>query len=191
MRRSSVRAAAGDQCRPRVAPLITHRSGPTGSPRRTSSQGSSSCHPPASVPTSRRRPPLPRPDQDGAAALIEVSFRKHERLLDAQAGSPQMIPPRAVQPSPTIGDGPASAPARPPRYCFRRPSSGQWRSAIGIAAVSREQRDARRLGALLMVHLGAGREVGEERLGKAGGPVSGPNLPTERSVPGAARRAPA
>jgi hypothetical protein len=68
-----------------------------------------------------------------------------------------MIPPRAVQSSPTI------------------------------ARASKEQRDARRLGALLIVHLGAVRDVGHERLGKAGAPVPGPNLPTERSVPGAAR----
>jgi hypothetical protein len=48
-------------------------------------------------------------------------------------------------------------------------------------------RDARRLGALLIVHLGAVRHVGHERLRKAGAPVPGPNLLTERSVPGAAR----
>jgi hypothetical protein len=34
-------------------------------------------------------PALAAPDQDGAAALIKVAFRKHERILDAQAGSPQ------------------------------------------------------------------------------------------------------
>ena len=39
VRRSSARAAALDQCRPRVAPLRMHKSGPIGSPRRNSGQG--------------------------------------------------------------------------------------------------------------------------------------------------------
>ena len=60
VRRSSARAAADDLWRPRVVPLMTQRRGPTGSSRRMSSQGPSCSHPHVSMPTSRRRPPLPR-----------------------------------------------------------------------------------------------------------------------------------
>jgi hypothetical protein len=60
VRRRSARAAVLDQVRPRVGPLMTQKSGPTGSSSRTSSQGCrcSQAHP--SMPTSRRRPPSPR-----------------------------------------------------------------------------------------------------------------------------------
>ena len=44
----------------RVAPRITHNNAPTGSSRRTASHGSSCDHAQRSIPTSRRRPPLPR-----------------------------------------------------------------------------------------------------------------------------------
>jgi hypothetical protein len=40
--------------------LMMQNSGPIGSAMRASSHGSSSCHPQSSIPTSRRRPPLPR-----------------------------------------------------------------------------------------------------------------------------------
>jgi hypothetical protein len=59
VRRRSARAAALAQCRPRVAPLTMQTSGPTGSSRRASSHGWSCCQPHASMPTSRRHPPLP------------------------------------------------------------------------------------------------------------------------------------
>jgi len=54
------RAAAAAHGRPRVAPLTTQNSGPTGSSTRASSRGSSCSHAQSSMPTSRRRPPLPR-----------------------------------------------------------------------------------------------------------------------------------
>jgi hypothetical protein len=41
------------------------------------------------MPTSRRRPPLPRPHQEGAAALIEIGLGERECFLDAQPGAPQ------------------------------------------------------------------------------------------------------
>jgi hypothetical protein len=41
------------------------------------------------MPTSRRRPSSPRPDEQLTAALIEIGLRKVERFLDAQPGSPQ------------------------------------------------------------------------------------------------------
>ncbi len=59
VRRRSARAAALAQCRPRVAPVTMQNSGPTGSSRRVASHGWSCCQPHASMPTSRRRPPLP------------------------------------------------------------------------------------------------------------------------------------
>src|SRR3954453_3253388 len=59
-RRSSARAAAGDHGRPRVGPLMTQNSGPTGSSRRTSIQRCRCSQAHASMPASRRRPPLPR-----------------------------------------------------------------------------------------------------------------------------------
>jgi hypothetical protein len=59
-RRSCARAAAVAQDRPPVAPLMTQSNGPTRSSSRSSSHGCSSCHPQSSIPTSRRRPPLPR-----------------------------------------------------------------------------------------------------------------------------------
>jgi hypothetical protein len=42
------------------------------------------------MPTSRRRPPLPRPTRQGAAAPIEVGLGERERLLDAPPRTPQM-----------------------------------------------------------------------------------------------------
>lgn len=59
-RHVSARAAALDHGRPRVRPLRTQKSGPPGSPTRSSSHGCSSSHAHVSMPTSRRRPPLPR-----------------------------------------------------------------------------------------------------------------------------------
>jgi len=68
VRRSWARAAAVAQGRPPVVPLMTQNSGPEGSSRRRSSQGWSSCHPQSSMPTSRRRPPLPRRTSSGHVA---------------------------------------------------------------------------------------------------------------------------
>jgi hypothetical protein len=58
-RRNSLRTAAAAQGRPRVGPSITLNSGPTGSSTRAASQGRSCSQPHSSMPTSRRRPPLP------------------------------------------------------------------------------------------------------------------------------------
>jgi hypothetical protein len=54
------RAAALDWCRPRVGPLMTQSSGPTRTRSCSSSLSCSSPQPQPSMPTSRRRPPLPR-----------------------------------------------------------------------------------------------------------------------------------
>jgi hypothetical protein len=40
------------------------------------------------MPTSRRRLPLPRRNQQRAAALVEIALGESERLLDVQSGSP-------------------------------------------------------------------------------------------------------
>ena len=57
---NSTRTLARDHGRPRVGPSMTQNSGPIGRATRAMSQGSSSCQPQSSIPTSRRRPPLPR-----------------------------------------------------------------------------------------------------------------------------------
>jgi hypothetical protein len=88
VRRSSARAAACDRWRPHAVPLMTHKSGPTRSSGRRSSHGCSCSQPHASMPTSRRRPPLP-PDQERPAAVIDVAFGASERFLNAKPGSPQ------------------------------------------------------------------------------------------------------
>ena len=74
---------------PTVGSLTTHNDGPMGSPVRSCSQGVSSSRPHASMPTSRRRSPLPRRNEHGAAALIEIELGERERLVDAQPGAPQ------------------------------------------------------------------------------------------------------
>jgi hypothetical protein len=69
--RGSVRAAALDHWRSRVGPLRMQNKGPMGSSVRSSSHGSSSSQRHASMPTSRRRPTVAVPHEQGAAALIE------------------------------------------------------------------------------------------------------------------------
>jgi len=59
-RRNSLRTAAADQRRPRVGPSMMQNSGPAGSTIRSVSQGRRLSQPHPSIPTSRRRPPLPR-----------------------------------------------------------------------------------------------------------------------------------
>ena len=54
-----------------------------------SSHGSSCSHPHASIPNLAAATALAAPDQERAAALIEVAFGKRERFVDAQARSPQ------------------------------------------------------------------------------------------------------
>ena len=71
------------------APLTTQNSGPTGSSTRASSQGSSCSHAQSSMPTSRRRPPLPRRTSSDPRRAVQVGLGERERLADAQAGAPQ------------------------------------------------------------------------------------------------------
>ena len=59
-RRSAARAAEGGHARPQVRPLMTQNSGPTGIVWRAVTQGLSCSKPQSSMPTSRRRPPLPQ-----------------------------------------------------------------------------------------------------------------------------------
>jgi hypothetical protein len=84
---SQRRSSARDQYRPRVGPLMMQNSGPTGRPRRNSSQGWSSPQPHASMPTSRPSA-LAAPDQERAAALIEIGVGQCQRFLEAQSGPP-------------------------------------------------------------------------------------------------------
>jgi hypothetical protein len=58
-RRSSLLTVALDHGLPRVGPSITQNIGPTGNSTRAVSQGRSCSQPQASIPISRRRPPLP------------------------------------------------------------------------------------------------------------------------------------
>jgi RNA polymerase sigma factor (sigma-70 family) len=56
---------------------------PIGSLNRRSSHGCNSCHPHVSMPTSRRRPPLPRRTSSAPAPVIEVGFGQCECFVDA------------------------------------------------------------------------------------------------------------
>ena len=58
-RRSSARASVCDQARPRVAPPMTQKNGPTGISKRERLHGSTCSHAHSSIPTSRRLPPFP------------------------------------------------------------------------------------------------------------------------------------
>jgi hypothetical protein len=81
LRRSAARAAALDQCRPRVGRLMMQNSGPTGSSSRSSSQGRSSSQAHASnlaAPSA-----LATADEQGAAAVIEIGLGDAEGFLDA------------------------------------------------------------------------------------------------------------
>jgi hypothetical protein len=84
-RRSSQRAAAAVHGRPRVAPLTTQNSGPTGSSIRAWSQGASCSQAQSSMPTSRRRPPLPR--------RTSSDPRRASRSASASASASQMRRP--------------------------------------------------------------------------------------------------
>ncbi len=57
---SEICAADARQGQPHERPLITQNSGPTGIRSRARSHGSNGSKPQSSMPTSRRRPPLPR-----------------------------------------------------------------------------------------------------------------------------------
>jgi hypothetical protein len=97
--RSCRRTPWGDHGRPRVAPLITQNNAPTGSCLRTLSHGSSCCQPQASIPTSRRLPPLPlrtrTAPRDGsrslsasASASLIRSPERHSTTIIARNRSP-------------------------------------------------------------------------------------------------------
>jgi hypothetical protein len=78
-----VRREAAPQDRPRVGPSMMQNSGPAGSATRAVSQGRSCSQPQASMPISRRRPPLPRRTSRDPAADREA-LAQRERLLDPQ-----------------------------------------------------------------------------------------------------------
>jgi hypothetical protein len=54
------------------------------------------------MPTSRRRPPLPRRNKQRSAPLVEVVLCERERLLEAQAGAPQDDDHRSQAPAVTV-----------------------------------------------------------------------------------------
>jgi hypothetical protein len=70
--RRSVRAAALDQWRPAVAPLMMQTSGPTGSSVRNSDQGQKFFPAPRVHPDLAASSALAAPDQHGAATVIEI-----------------------------------------------------------------------------------------------------------------------
>jgi hypothetical protein len=78
IRRNSTRTAALDHGRHRVGPSMTQNSGPTGSSTRSASQGRRCTQPEASMPTSRRRPPLPQRTSNDPA-------RRQDRARSARA----------------------------------------------------------------------------------------------------------
>ena len=56
---------------------------------RAASHGRRCSQPHSSIPTSRRRPPLPLRTSSGSAAWVEVVLGERERLPDTQPGAPQ------------------------------------------------------------------------------------------------------
>jgi hypothetical protein len=90
--------AAADHGRPRVGPLRTQKSGPTGSSSRRSSHGRSCSQAHSSMPTSRRRPAFAASDQQRAAPAVQVGLAKRQRLVDAQPRPPQHDDQRAQAP---------------------------------------------------------------------------------------------
>ena len=101
-RRNSVRTAAPDHGRPRVGPSMMQNSGPTGSSTRAVSHGRSCSQPHSSIPTSRRRPPLPWRTRIDPRRVVEVVLGERERLLDAQAGAPEHDDHRSHPPAVTV-----------------------------------------------------------------------------------------
>ena len=89
MSRSCARAAETDQRRPRVGPLMMQKSGPTGSSSRAVSHGSSCSRAQSSMPTSRRRPPLPRRTSTAPRRESRSLSARGERLADPQPGARQ------------------------------------------------------------------------------------------------------
>jgi hypothetical protein len=89
-RRSCLRAADCSQCRPAVGPWMTHSSAPTGRRPRISIHGSSWDHAHRSMPTSRRRPPLPR--------RTSTAPRERSRSVSARGESQhrKLTPPRVL-----------------------------------------------------------------------------------------------
>src|SRR5829696_4559981 len=88
-RRNCVRTEGADHGSPAVGPRRTQRSGPTGSPARSSSQGRSRCQPHSSMPASRRRPPLPRRTRIAPRPGLEIPLGERQRLRDPQSGPPE------------------------------------------------------------------------------------------------------
>jgi hypothetical protein len=85
-RRSWARAESLAQGRPRVRPSTTHSSGPTGSAMRSSSQGRRCSQRHGSMPTSRRRPPLPwRTSTDPVPGSRSRSVRASASLMRSPA----------------------------------------------------------------------------------------------------------
>ena len=88
-----------DQGRPRVGPSMMQNSGPTGSSTRAASQGRSCSQPQASMPISRRRPPLPwrtssdprrgsRSRSASASASWTRSPARHSTTISARSRQP-------------------------------------------------------------------------------------------------------
>src|SRR5215210_4327189 len=88
-RRSSDRAAAAAHGRPRVAPLTTQNSGPTGSSTRGLEPGRELLPGPVVHADLAAAAALAAPHQQRAAARVQVGLGERERLADPQAGSPQ------------------------------------------------------------------------------------------------------
>ena len=85
--------------RPRVGPVMTQNSGPTGSSTRTSSHGWSSSQAQSSMPTSRRRPPLPRRTSTAPRrASRSASASASASLIRKPARQSTAISPRSRRP---------------------------------------------------------------------------------------------
>src|SRR5919199_2635868 len=87
--RSSERAAAADHGRPRVGPLTTQNSGPTGSSTRTWEPGLKLLPGPVVHPHLAAPAALAAPHEQRSATRVEVGLGERERLVDAQPGAPE------------------------------------------------------------------------------------------------------
>jgi MMPL family len=89
-RRNSPRTAAADHGRPQVGPSITQNSGPTGISTRSESHGRRFSQPHPSIPTSRRRPPLPQ------RTSTEPRCGSRSRALSASASWTRSPPRQSI-----------------------------------------------------------------------------------------------
>ena len=163
VRRSGLRAAEASQRLPAVGPWVTQNSAPSGRVARTSRYGVNWSHADRSMPTSRRRPPLPsRTVRAPRARSRSVSARSSASLTRSPARQSTMMSARRRAPSALLlvarmtalisSTGGGSAGNRRPLLLAACPRGG--RAVSPANAGGRQRRAASRLKTwLLLVEL--------------------------------------